>query len=743
MGKEVKGVKEVKTSRGSRRLGIVLFVLFTSLTLFTSLPGAAQQSQAPTFRSKVEIIQLDVSVLDKHRQPVRDLTEKDFTILEDGKPQRIVGFSTFDVDDAAPPATGWMRDVPPDITTNDLKPESRLFVIVLDDAMIPQDPSSTKSSKEIAKSIIDKLSPEDLTAIVFTGDNRKTQDFTKDKTKLLAALDKFNPGLAGYRFGSDRPPCPPPPMVCPTPVDTDLSFYQSAVRTLGNIADYLIAAPNRRKAVFWVSPGVPMDLIDCWPSATPSSTPVECGGTSAKLALPSPIWTDMMHRLDDIFRAAQRANVTVYPIDPVGIGGMNAYLSLRLGADNRLVAEHKAIMQRDFLAMTAANTGGRTVMNTNAFEPGITEIFEENKSYYLVAFEPTNAKEDGTLRKIQVIVNRPDVDVRTRSSYYAPQPEKPDKKLAAMTPEGAALAKAMSGMLPNAGMPMRASAAAFAVPGQRLATVTVVLGVRQPVPASAANGRVTETTELLTSAFTPEGDARGTQRHTAKVQIRKGADGEAAYEVLSRIDLPAGRYQLRLAAHSSSAGKDGSVFVDVIVPDYSNIPFSASPAVLSATPGRVSAPKDLFTPLLPIVPTAEREFAPTDRVKAFIRLYQSGQKPVEKVQLAIRIRDAADEIKVSETQIITVDQFTAAGQQVTDATPAQSSIRTGRSGSSLTPTGTPATQSADKFANLSLRTADVNYAIPFQKLTLGPHLLTFEATLGATTIRRDIRFEVK
>jgi hypothetical protein len=42
-----------------------------------------------------------------------------------------------------------------------------------------------------------------------------------------------------------------------------------------------------------------------------------------------------------------------------------------------------------------------------------------------------------------------------------------------------------------------------------------------------------------------------------------------------------------------------------------------------------------------------------------------------------------------------------------------------------------------------LRTADVNYAIPFQKLTLGPHLLTFEATLGATTIRRDIRFEVK
>jgi VWFA-related protein len=736
----VKGVKEVKTYRVSSRRSIVLLTLFTSLAIFTSftpftsLPRAAQQSQAPTFRSKIEIVQLDISVLDKHRQPVRDLTEKDFTILEDGKPQRIVGFSTFDVDDAAPPATGWMRDVPPDITTNDLKPESRLFVIVMDDAMIPQDPFSLKASKEIAKNIIDKLSPEDLTAIVFTGDNRKTQDFTKDKTKLLAALDKFNPGLNGYRFASDSPPCPPA-TPCPAPVDTDVWFYQSSVRTLENVADYLVAVPNRRKSLFWVSPGVPVGV--CEPIKGEPNTP---------LVTPPPcVWNkdwviDLNHRTDEVFRKAQRANVTFYPIDPMGLGGIRNYLTMRVG---QTAAIFNTALIQDYLVAAAANTGGRAVMNINEFGPEIAEIFEENKSYYLIAFEPSNPKDDGTLRKLSVKVNRPDVDVRTRSGYYAPEPEKPNKKLAAMTPETAALAKSMRGILPNAGMPMRASAAAFAVPGQRLATVTVVLGVRQPVPASAANGRVTETTELLTSAFTPEGDARGTQRHTAKVQIRKGADGEAAYEVLSRIDLPAGRYQLRLAAHSSSAGKDGSVFVDVIVPDYSNIPFSASPAVLSASPGRVSAPSGLFTALLPLVPTAEREFAPTDRVKAFIRLYQSGQKPVEKVQLAIRIRDAADQVKVSETQVIAVDQFTAAGQQVTDATPAPSSIRTGRSGSSLTPTGTPATQSADKFANLALRTADVNYAIPFQKLTPGPHLLTFEATLGATTIRRDVRFTVK
>src|SRR3970040_925683 len=102
--------------------------LFTSLALFTSFPLA---QQTPVFRTRVEVVQLDVSVLDKHRQPVRGLTEKDFTILQDGKPQLIVGFSTFDMDDAAPPAVGWMRDVPPDVTTNELRPESRLWILVM------------------------------------------------------------------------------------------------------------------------------------------------------------------------------------------------------------------------------------------------------------------------------------------------------------------------------------------------------------------------------------------------------------------------------------------------------------------------------------------------------------------------------------------------------------------------------------------------------------------------------------
>jgi hypothetical protein len=303
-----------------------------------------------------------------------------------------------------------------------------------------------------------------------------------------------------------------------------------------------------------------------------------------------------------------------------------------------------------------------------------------------------------------------------------------------MSPEAEALGKAVGGLLPDAGLPMQVALAPFAVAGQRLATVTVVLGVRQPIPAAAARARLTETTELLTSAFTPEGEPRGTQRHTAKVVLRAGSDGEAVYEVLGRIDLPAGRYRLRLAAHNATTSRTGSVFADVIVPDYSNLSFSAAPVVLSATPGRVSAPKDLFSPLLPFVPTAEREFQAKDKVTALLRLYQSGRMPSVGARLTIAIRDTRNALLVNETHELGGGQFVALGQQLASAAPEVLSRPGDRRPTELT---------QDKFANLSLRVADVRYPIPMTQFSPGEYLLTFDATLGAAVLRRDVRFTVK
>ena len=70
------------------------------LAVLVCAPAGSQQLppvQPPTFRTGVDAVQLDVSVLDKERRPVRGLTAADFTVLEDGKPRQIVGFSAVEL----------------------------------------------------------------------------------------------------------------------------------------------------------------------------------------------------------------------------------------------------------------------------------------------------------------------------------------------------------------------------------------------------------------------------------------------------------------------------------------------------------------------------------------------------------------------------------------------------------------------------------------------------------------------
>ncbi len=93
-------------------------------------PPANQQP--PTFRTGVDIVQLDVTVLDKERRPVKGLTAEDFTILDKGKPQPIVAFSPVDVPAPIAHVAPWMRDAPLDVVSN--AENRRLVAIVMDDA---------------------------------------------------------------------------------------------------------------------------------------------------------------------------------------------------------------------------------------------------------------------------------------------------------------------------------------------------------------------------------------------------------------------------------------------------------------------------------------------------------------------------------------------------------------------------------------------------------------------------------
>ena len=77
------------------RLTVLVVVLRAWVQVFAQ--QSPQTPPATTFRSSVDLVTIDVSVLDQNRQPVRGLTAADFTVLDAGVPQRIASFKAIDL----------------------------------------------------------------------------------------------------------------------------------------------------------------------------------------------------------------------------------------------------------------------------------------------------------------------------------------------------------------------------------------------------------------------------------------------------------------------------------------------------------------------------------------------------------------------------------------------------------------------------------------------------------------------
>lgn len=644
-------------------------VIAAAVGLAGMTAAAERQAQTPpaaqTFQSAVDLVHLDVSVLDRNRRPVRGLTPADFTILENGKPQQIAVFNAVDIPDPEPPS---VRDVAPDVSTNDGVEERRLFLLILDDAMIQSDVGAIKNVRDIARKVIDRLGPSDLAAVIFTRDNRNSQDYTADRARLLAAIDTFS---VGFRDMS------------PVPGAGDDLYFSYSVGVVEAAVDTLSTMPDRRKAIVYIGQGVPLNLD----LLAPQAPGIPEGGGASALSMQG-LMAALKTRMEHAFERAGRANVNVYTIDACGLR------THPIPTAGTLPPTCVPGLEVDYLKTVAANTGARAVTGTNDFEPGVRAIFDENAAYYLLGYQSTDRKEDGKLRRLEVRVNRPGVSVRTRNGYQATKGDAARKKAAlAASPLGAALA----GLLPKSDLPLQLSAVPFALPGGRESAVLIVLGVRQPIRSGAGSTR--ERVDVQVSAFNVDGKAFGSTALRADIALRRDATGLAEYEVLSRLDLKPGRYQLRVAANLTSLSTSGSLYYDVDVPNFSSAALSLSGILLSASPGPVVGSHDTLRAIVPVVPTARRTFTAGHQVSAFTRVYQGGKGPLAAVALRVQLRNGANDLVLDRGEELAPARFTSA------------------------------------------RSADVKMEVPVARLAPGEYLLTIEARTD-TTIRRDSRFQI-
>jgi VWFA-related protein len=616
-------------------------VLASLLALVAAGVVAAQQPSAPqepppvTFRVEVNYVEVDASVTDAQGNVVPNLTADDFELLEDGKAQKISTFSLVNlpIERAERPLFASVP-VEPDVQTNE-GGEGRIYLIVLDD--LHTDPTRAPRVKLALHRFIEQnFGVNDLAAVVYTGGrSNDSQDFTNSPRLLLDSIDKFtgrklrsatleriesavtSPG-GGLAPGDD-------------PFEQERAFQaRNVMETVRKLAEFMAGVRGRRKAMLFISEGVDYDINQVMGVQ---------GSTASSVLLDT----------QDAIAAATRGNVAIYSIDPRGLAtGTEGLVETSSTFEDQGVGEvsmrNELRLSQDSLRVLAENTGGFAAVNRNDLNSAFDRIVRENSTYYVLGYYSTNEKRDGRYRKLQVRVKRPGLTVRSRNGYFAARGRASTPKPATTKSLNAAIDDAIASPLPRPGIPMRVFAAPFKGPAPNAAIALAVELDASKLDFVEKDGTFNEKVEVLSSATNAEGKVLPGERATANLTLKPNTYERVksrGIRVISQLNLPPGRYQLRIAA-GDTAGKAGSVIYDMEVPDFFKAPLSMSGiAITSLAAAEVATirPKDPLQQLLPGPVAATREFAAGDILTLYGELYENQRGAPHMVDIRTELRE--------------------------------------------------------------------------------------------------------
>jgi VWFA-related protein len=626
------------------RTAIALLVLTSGFALALSeVEGRQQPPQEPppvTFRVEVNYVEVDAIVTDANGNPITDLTAKDFQVLEDGRPQTISTFSLVNlpVERAERPlfAPG---PIEPDVQTNTTA-EGRIYLIVLDDLHVTF--SNTPRVRRALTEFLDRnFGVNDLAAVVYTsGRAADGQDFTNNRRLLTSAVDKFlgkklrSETLEmldlGNRLGAE-------PGSGPASDPLERERGQNARTTMDQIeklAEFMAGVRGRRKALILVSEGISYNVYDV------------ITNTSASMVL---------QETADAIGAATRGNVAIYAIDPRGLDAFSETIEIsgvpnEPGASPTQSLQNSLRLSQESLRVLAAETGGFASVNRNDFGDAFARLVRENSTYYVLGFYPANERRDGRFRKLEVRVTRPGAMVRSRRGYVAPRGRAPEPPRAArgaapLTPVTTALNDALSSPIALNGIPMRVYAGAYKGTAPNASVALAIEMEGRDFRFAEKDGVFNDRIEVSFTAVDNRGNNRGGDRHTLTAAMKPDTVArvrELGFRVVTQMELPPGRYQLRIAAAEEGATRSGSVLYDLEVPDFYKAPFAMSGVAI--TSGRSTAmptvlPKTPLSDFLPAPPVATREFEAGDVLALFTEFYENASNlPPHMLDLSTTVR---------------------------------------------------------------------------------------------------------
>jgi VWFA-related protein len=583
---------------------------------------ADTETPAATLKINVRTVLVDVVALDKKNQVVPNLHKEDFKVFEDGKEQKITFFEP-NFGEEAPADAAPAAPLSPNTFTNIPKVREKDAVnVLLMDALNTQLGDQAYVHKEMVK-YLGSIPPGIRIGVFVLGERmRLVQGFTQDSAVLRESIRRLaaNPSTSSLLSTPDATAAmnSATAMIQQQANETGSSSLADMASSLQQFLDqeagfetnermvttldalqqlsrYLAGVPGRKNVIWFLG-----DMPACL-AAMVSETELTNGGCpyDEKFAKTLAMLAD--------------ARVSLYPIAATGVetpglyqasappvaagaslgntgssaaqghGGpstpaVSAFQSLIGTQSSQLQSEmSKRAVSQAQMDDVAKATGGQATYNSNGFKQALASDIENGSRYYTIAYTPTDTREIGKERRIEIRPASADVKLSYRRGYFEQTPK--ELKAAEAAPATDPLRPLMDRGMPNftqlrykmqvtpasmqpaAGMPVAGDNPALTGPATRY-TVRFSLSTAGLTLNQGPDGVRRGTVEVALIAYSQAGKSLNWVVRSINLAIRPEQNviaEKSGIPLHFDIDAPAGDVYLRTGIYDTATSKAGTL----------------------------------------------------------------------------------------------------------------------------------------------------------------------------------------
>jgi VWFA-related protein len=645
----------------NRRTHVSLCLL---LTIALNLSVVAMQSQEikgtkksgaddDVVRVTSNYVNLDVMVKDKKGKSVTDLKAEDFTITENGAPQKIEFFDSTLANGNDPKQSLTVSGQPVRRTPNSFP---RNIISLVLDGQTTEAVNLKHVRDGITKYVHERISDDDSVSLFAIGAGLQLlQPFTQDKEKIISAVQNAYTNSTVSKTsevrGLSENIAAVRDQLTGLPSDPITTAAGGSAAAQAMIAQRVLEQYVQLRAALSIQQARPIlaglaAICEGLRTVPGKKTLVVF---SQGFVAPQALDWQVQSTID----IANRANVSIYIIDSTGLTGGTpqsgalvptsalSAISAATSQENRIRAgagesvfditrQEGLNRQQDLLYRISGDTGGQFIKNTNDIAAGMDRIDSEIRSRYTLSYRSTDPNFDGSFRKVKVAVRRSDTNVITRAGYYAIPPS----QLVPLSPDDRKLMANFTTMAAHPTLPLSLELNPVrAQPGYYIVPLSFEIAPNE-IKFDSTGEKHRLQLDVL-GVIRRQGDDKILSRLGGNFDV--GLTAQQYESILNDkifyrqdMELEAGKYSIDLMVKDRFSGKVFARREDIDLP-VADSQFFATEAVLSrhieATKGPAQTGDVLSEGKVQIRPSPSRQFRSTDNLIIFFLLYNATPAP--------------------------------------------------------------------------------------------------------------------